>query len=248
MAADDRWDFYPCHIDNVAASIFLNLRYDDERPPEDATTLYRIRLPMAEPEDHGMGSAAEALAMNALEDDMVQRAEAGGLLYVARIRSRAEWELVFYGPAGCTEAFQSLRDVFGERRTYADVRSDPTWGFYREFLLPDDERRQWMDDRRVVQALADRGDDHASPRRVDHWARFATAEARDRFVRAAQDVGFALQRAAEIESDTRPFGAQLYRSDPVELEHIHDVVMELVELAAQDDGDYDGWETSVETE
>ena len=77
---DDDWDFYPCLVDDRPASIFLNLRYDDERPPEDTTTLYRIRLPMAEPEDHGMGSAAEALAMNALEDEMVQRAEAGGLL------------------------------------------------------------------------------------------------------------------------------------------------------------------------
>ncbi|NVB79127.1 MAG: DUF695 domain-containing protein [Kofleriaceae bacterium] len=248
MAETDEWDFYPCEIDHVAASIFLNLRYEHDQPPADADTLYRIRLPMVEPEDHGMGSAAEAQRVNALEDEMCLRAESGGLVYVARIRSRAEWEIVFYGPAARTDTFQSLREVFGERRTYADIRPDPAWGFYREFLLPDEERRMWMEDRRVVQALADRGDALTKPRRVDHWVHFATAEARDRFVRAAQEAGFQLERAATVEGGALPFGAQLHRVDPVELEHIHAVAMELVDLAAPDGGDYDGWETSMETE
>ena len=246
MAAEDQWDFYPCRIDGIEASILLNFRYELELPAS-ATTLYRIRLPMREPEDHGMGSAGEAAAMNALEDQLVERSEAGELLYVARIRSRAEWELVFYGAPGCTVALQSVRDVFGERRTYVDVRPDPTWGFYREFLLPDDERRQWMHDRRLVQVLADEGDVLAKPRRVDHWAHFPTAEGRDRWVQAVQQAGFELQRAAKVENAELPFGAQVYRSDSVELTHVHDVVMELVELAEQEGGDYDGWETSVES-
>ena len=42
-----------------------------------------------------------------------------------------------------------------------------------------------------------------------------------------------------------PFGAQVYRTDAVELDHIHEVVMELVELAQAQGGDYDGWECGV---
>ena len=194
-----------------------------------------------------MGSPGEAAAMNAHEELLVERADAGGLIYVARIRTRAEWELVFYGPADRGDAVQAVREVFGDRRTYLDVRPDPTWGFYREFLLPDAERRQWMADRRLVQVLADKDDVLAKPRRVDHWVELATAEARERFVEAARRAGFELQRAAEIEGD-RPFAAQVFRTDPVELAHIHDVVMELVELVEREGGDYDGWETSVEAE
>jgi hypothetical protein len=246
MTADNQWDFYPCRIDEIEASILLNFRYEHESPPANATTLYRIRLPMREPEDHGMGSAGEASAMNMLEDALVERAEAGELLYVARIRSRADWELVFYGAPGRSEALQAVRDVFGDRRTYVDVRPDPTWGFYCEFLLPDEERQQWMADRRLVQVLADQGDNLAKPRRVDHWAHFPTADGRDRFVQAAQQTGFELQRAAKVENAELPFGAQVYRSDSVELAHIHEVVMELVELAEREQGDYGGWEASVE--
>jgi hypothetical protein len=245
MAADDDWDFYPCRIDDIPASIFLNLRYEHEPQPTTATTLYRLRLPMREPDEHGMGSAGEAAAMNAFDDELARRAEAGDLRFVARIRHRANWELVYYGPPDRSAALQAVREVFGERRTYIDVRPDPDWGFYREFLLPDAERKRWMHDRRLTDVLRQHGDALATPRRVDHWAHFATAGARDRFVTAAQQAGFALQRAAELK-DGRGFGAQIHRVDPVELEHIHDVVMEVVELATTEGGTYDSWDTAVE--
>lgn len=247
MTVEPEWDFYPCRIDDIEASILLDLRFEHESPPDGATTLYRIRIPMREPEDHGMGSAGEAATMNAFEDALVERAEAGELIYVARIRSRAEWELVFYGAPERTAALQAIREVFGERRTYVDVRPDPAWDFYREFLLPDAERTQWMQDRRLVEVLEVEGDVLATPRRVDHRAQFPTADGRDRFVEAAQQAGFALQRAATVEHAELPFGAQVYRNDSVELEHIHDVVMELVEIADRDGGAYQGWETFVES-
>ena len=38
-----------------------------------------------------------------------------------------------------------------------------------------------------------------------------------------------------------PHTAQLVRSDPVTLKHIHVVVMDLVALASEHGGDYDGW-------
>ena len=243
MADESDWDFYACRIDEYAASIVLDLRFDGREPPPGATTLYRVRLPMREPDDHGMGTAAEATAMNAFEAEVARRAEAGELIYVGRIRSRADWELVFYGAPERNAAIQSIRDAFVDRRTYLDVRPDPDWGYYREFLMPDAERRRWMADRRLVEVLVREGDALATPRRVDHWAHFATADARDQFVRAATELGFELQRSAEVSGDKLPFGAQIHRVDTVELDDIHEVVMQLVELAA--DGEYRGWETAV---
>jgi hypothetical protein len=246
MASDDDWDFYPCRIDEYPASIFVNLRYDGQQPPADATTLYRVRLPMREPDDHGMGTPAEATAMNTFEEEVARRASEAGLIYVGRIRTRADWELVCYGAPDRSAAIQAIREVFVGRRTDLDVRPDPDWGYYREILLPDAERRRWMHDRRLTEVLAQEGDSLTTPRRVDHWAHFPTADARDRFVEAATRAGFQLQRAAELKAKQLPFGAQVYRVDAVELEHIHDVVMQLVELAAHDGGEYGGWESLVE--
>jgi uncharacterized protein (TIGR01619 family) len=244
--AEPAWDFYPCDVDGAPASFFVDFRFETGMWPPTADTLYRVRVQMLEPDEHGMGNAAESEAFNAIEDVLTERAAAAPLFYVARLRSGGEWELAFYGDAERKDALQAIRELFGERRTYADVRPDPDWGYYRDFLLPDDERRQWMDDRRLTDVLRDHGDALVIPRRVDHWAHFETADARDRFIAAARDAGFSLERAAHLEREELPYGAQVYREDPVELEHIHAVVMELFDLATAEAGDYDGWECAVE--
>ena len=240
------WDFYPCHLDGAAASILLDMRFEHGTRPPTANTLYRVRVQMLEPDEHGMGSANEATAHNALDDAVSERATKAELIFIGRIRSGGVWELAFYGPAGRNDALQSLRELYVDRRTYADVRPDPDWGYYREFLLPDDERRQWMEDRRLTDLMEEHGDTLTTPRRVDHWAYFASAEARDQFVSAAKQAGFELESASDADEQERPFGAQVFRVDAVELEHIHEVVMQLHALAVAHDGDYDGWESPVE--
>jgi regulator of RNase E activity RraB len=241
------WDFYPCHIDGAPASIFLDFRHEHATRPPTADTLYRVRVQMLDPDEHGMGTPDEATAFNALEETVSDHAIAAELIYVGRIRSGAQWELAFYGPPDRKDALQAIREQFGERRTYSDVRRDADWGYYREFLLPDAERRQWMEDRRLTDVLREHGDTLAKPRRVDHWAYFGSEDARDRFVRAAAELGFELHAAARIDGIERPFVAQVHRIDAVELDHIHDVVMELHDLATAEDGAYDGWECPTET-
>ncbi|HEY5928152.1 MAG TPA: DUF695 domain-containing protein [Kofleriaceae bacterium] len=248
MSTEDgpAWDFYPCHLDGGAASIFLDLRFEHGTRPPTANTLYRVRVQMLEPDEHGMGTETESTAFSEIEDVMSTRASQDELIYVGRIRSGGIWELAFYGPADRKDTLQAIRDLFVGRRTYADVRPDVDWGYYREFLVPDDERRQWMEDRRLTDVLLEHGDPLTTPRRVDHWAYFASAEARDRYVTAAKQAGFALEQASQGEQGERPFVAQLHRVDSVELEQIHDAVMRLHDLAKQEGGDYDGWESQVE--
>src|SRR5690606_16060455 len=110
--------------------------------------------------------------------------------------SRGAWETTFYGPAGQVETLRAVAlEHAGTRRVEAGSEPDPQWTYYRELLLPDAERRQWMDDRRLVQVLREQGDALSTPRRVDHWANFASAEARDRFVAHAGRDGFTLEEA-----------------------------------------------------
>jgi hypothetical protein len=243
-ATEDAWEFYPCQIDDLPASIVLNLRFEGETPAH-ATTLYRMRVQMLVPDEHGMGDASESNAINLLEPQLEERGATAGLTYVARIRSHGLWELVWYGPAEQSAVLQSMRELITDRRTYLDVRADPGWGFYREFLLPDQERRLWIEDRKLVDLLAEKGDGLTTPRPVRHWLDFTSSTGREAFIAAVRELGFSDEGGGDEE---HPFAAQIAREDPVELGHIHDVVMELVELADQHGGDYDGWETPVVVE
>lgn len=243
----DEWDFYPCRVDDGPASIFLNLRYEQETPSS-ADRLYWLVIYMLDGDEHAMGSRAEAEALFPLEDEIIGAAESLGLVYVGRLRNQGKWQLTFYGGGDQDEALETLaRDAnLGGRVVETGSQPDHEWSYYHEFLLPDSERRQWMSDRRLVEVLEEHGDRHSTPRRVDHWSYFGSAAARDAFIEDAKREGFAVESAPDDADRPEPFGAQLFRTDVVDLEHIHDVVMKLSDLAIAHGGDYDGWETLVE--
>jgi hypothetical protein len=238
--------FYPCVVDGAPASIYLDMRYEHVAPPAGAHTRYSIAVRMRDAGPPGVGTAEEAEALNTAEEALIARAAGLGLVYVGRLRNRGEWDVTFYGPPGREVR---LRDAAGtyvdDREVIVHVHDDPQWRYYFELLLPDAERRQWIDDRRVVQVLKEHGDVLGAPRRVDHFASFGSAGARDAFVQAAATAGFALADASHDEPAERPFDAHVYRDDPVELDHIHDVVMILVDAAAEHRGSYDGWEAGI---
>lgn len=245
--AGDAYEFYPCLVDDAPASIFVNLRFESDGPPSNADTRYWVAIQMREAGPHGIGTEAEADALNAVEEALITQLAELGTIYVGRIRNRGTWEITFYGPAGHVDALRAAaQERLGSRRLDIGSQPDPAWSYYRELLLPDDERRQWMEDRRLVQVLREYGDTPSTPRRVDHWAYFSSAQARDAFVERAAREGFVLETASHEEASERPFGAHVFRVDPVELDHIHEVVMTLVDAAVAHGGSYDGWETSIE--
>lgn len=233
---DDELDFYPCLVDGAPASIYVNLRYEAVTAP-DADTRYTVAVPIRDTGSHGIGTAEEGEVLNAWEETLIERVREKGLVYVGRVRNRGVWEVAFYGPAGHVE---TVRSAVGLDDRKSDVRSefDPSWTYYRELLLPDAERKQWMDDRRLVQILREQGDALVSPRPVDHYVRFDDTIKRDAFVAAVASQGFAAQEA-------EPVVAHVTRDDSIDLDHIHDVVMVLVDAATPLGGRYERWSSAI---
>ncbi len=246
----DEWDFYLTRIDDTAASFFLNFWYRSHAPLPGVDTLYRCDLQMLEPGAHGLGEADDAERLQQVEERIAEAAAEHGLYFVGRIRWNGTWLLRLFGPPDLTETLRVIaaKAVAGKpsRKFDVDSTTDPEWSHYYDFLCPDDERMQWIEDRHVVESLMEHGDPLTRPRRVDHWIYFEVASKRDAFVRAAANDGYEMESAHEDATSELKYCAQLHRVDSVELEEIHDVVMSLMELAEEHDGEYDGWETSVE--
>ena len=248
IEAEDPWDFYFCELDNARASIWINLRYRDPgaTPQPNAGTLYWLRIAMLDVGGHGMGTEAEAATLWPIEEEVARAARDSGVEYVARVRTSGRWEMTFYGRArqegkleACVAALQ-----LGGRGVEIGSRRDAKWERYRE-LLPDAERWQWMQNRRLAEVLEENGDDPEIPRRVDHWAYFPSKKQRSAFVKAVAAHGFKNDRTNAPEPDDT-FGARVFRTDRTELESIHAAVMLLWVVAKEHGGQYDGWETSVE--
>ena len=248
-AEHEEWESYPCRVDDEPASILLNLAYREQRPPGH-DTLYFAGLEILEPGDHGMGLEPDVKELWRLEDLISAAATTNGFTYVGRVRSQGDWQLAFYAVSGKDDELESLVvEALGEadRGYRIDSNPDAEWGYFHDFLMPDAERWQWIMNRRVVTNLEKSGDVHTIPRPVDHFIDFQDRSRRDAFLSAARERGFTAEAGTQEEGDDR-HTAQLVRADPVTLGHIHEVVMDIIELAEAHAGDYNGWGAPVANE
>lgn len=239
------WEFYLARVDDAAASLRFDLSLRTRAPLPTAPVLYWCNVEMLDPAAHGMGSGAEADDVKAREHDLLRLAIAAAFHPVGVLRNLGNWQFTFYGPADRDAAFAAVVRAALEgdaRATEVGAKADADWSYYREFLLPDEERWQWILDRRMVWTLAEQGDDATRPRPVDHRARFVSQADRDAFATAIEALDFrVVARRDDARGDARPLGLHFRRDDPVDLEAIHAVVMELHQLLRRHHGSYDGW-------
>ncbi len=128
---------------------------------------------------------------------------------------------------------------------FISIKEDDEWEYYLDFLYPNEEIINYMSDRNVVMALENEGDILVAPRRIDHWFYFNKDQEREAFIQEVFDLGFFIDKKAEIDHVDYPFQLQIYRDDTAILEDLHDTTTELREMVEKHNGLYDGWETIV---
>ena len=197
---EERWDFYPCRVDEAPASMLVAFHFEDEPPPPDCDTLHVVGIGMSEPDEHGMGSQAEAEILWPAEDALVAVLAGERFLHVGRLRNRGVWQVSFYGPSASTDTFLRAVDKHSRelgREAWTHVDGDADWSYYRSFLLPDVERRKRISDRIVVDRLIEHGDRLVKARTVDHELEFPSREAAELFLDASLLRGYQRKRLAD---------------------------------------------------
>src|SRR5205823_9485503 len=107
---------------------------------------------------------------------------------------------------------------------------DSEWSHFSESLAPNEERLQWIQDRKLIEVLEEQGDPLTEARSVEHWIYFKSADERDSFVLNVASKSFeTVSKSDDPKNNDRAFGIVIQRTDRVELEAIHRVVMELIE-------------------
>ncbi len=145
-----------------------------------------------------------------------------------------------------------LEKIYSEKyavyKPYINIQSDPEWEAYLDFLYPSAEIRESMENEKILKQLTEAGDDLSKPRPVAHWIYFTTQNDLDKFATFAKSSGFTIVSSEKISSDTRPFQLQISRIDSVQSDAITELTISLRKKAKELNGEYDGWETSVEKE
>ena len=242
------WDYYMCLIDSKMASVFLDMEQLDSAPQPSLPYLLSIELTMLDPREDGLSGPQEAQTLYDLEDgviDLLDEALGQDHRYVGRLTHAGK--RVLYSYVAHESAEQTLRGLeqtlLAQHPGYplkVELRHDPQWMHYMQWLYPGERERAEMSNRRVILKLQEYGDKLHVPRQVEHLALFDSRARAELFLSQMADEGFLAGDSPHPQEDGR-WSAQLHRIDPVTLDHINAIVHLLRERAAQLEGAYDGW-------
>lgn len=242
----DNWEFYFAQIEHQPASVFVDIGIHDHVPDIERPHLYWVLVNLLNPTPEGMTSSAESYVLGGLETVLADECEAASIQLVGRITTAGRREYYFYGRAGA--AFETCIDhVMAHYPNYhyeVGDQIDPDWAHYQDFLYPDPEARQTIENRKVVQTLQGAGDSLDMRRPVRHFIYFDNPENRSAYMGVAQSIGFTTE-ITDGELGERRHGLILERIDSVQPVEIDTVVLELYRQAIEFDGEYDGWESPV---
>ncbi len=143
---------------------------------------------------------------------------------------------------------QFYKANYPDKEYYLNIKEDKNWEYYIKFLYPNEETINYMEDQKVLSALKNAGDNLTKARRIDHWVYFSSKASMLSFKKEVLKQGFKIESSGKTEEGAIPYRLRFYRIDYVDIDSIYPITSSLRKMAVKHNGDYDGWETSVETD
>jgi hypothetical protein len=246
----DEWDFYFARVNDAVASIFVDLGLRPDAPNEKRPWLLWVWVEMQSPRPDGLSSGDEAPKLHDIEESLNSMIPPiCGAQLVGRITVSGRREFYFYGeePGELDAAVERAMKPFENHRFQTGSAFQPEWEQYLGLLYPSANNLQRMRNRRVLDSLAQQGDRHEQPRKIDHWLEFPSAQARAAVRGTLEAIEFAIEGEYEADEPEAPLPHSLVvsRVDSVDTHTINGITLELARLAGEHGGHYDGWECPV---
>jgi|LakMenEpi03Aug12_release.lakeMendotaPanAssembly.Ray.scaffolds.fasta_scaffold67726_4 uncharacterized protein (TIGR01619 family) len=248
----DEWEFYFTGVNDKLASILVDVGIYEQVPDPERPWLLRVWVFFESVDEHGLPSGEEAEEFSVVEDTLTEAmSDALDAVLAGRMTIDGRREFFFYANsfAGFEDAVARCLSSYPKYEWDTETENDSEWNHYVGLLYPSPGDWQQIQNRQVIEQLVNNGDTLEKKRVVSHWAYFPNTAARDQFVVAVQQKGFEVteQTTDDTPEQENPLGVGFERVDHVDWESINAVTLELFELAASLSGNYDGWETTVET-
>jgi uncharacterized protein (TIGR01619 family) len=248
----EEWDFYFSNVDDVIGSFYIDLGLIDIAPVSDKPNLVWISVQVNNPREDGLSSSEEFETLKAIEDRLQGLILAKhNAIYAGRLTTDGRRDLYFYvGDTMLYDKYISQSMVaFPSYSFDFGINEDKQWEQYLNFMYPNPRQYQSIKNRRVIDNLEEHGDLLAKERPVDHWIFFKTEADKEKFVLKISNDGFTIvTNDYDKELGETPFRLHISRADKVDHKSVDDYVLKLWGLAEECNGEYDGWETSIEKE
>jgi len=242
------WDAYVSTLNGkTPVSVVVNLGLAQKNAQKARPYAIILRTKIHFPDNQGQPGRDEMAELDSLENDL----EAGlrehvGATYAGRFTQRGLREFYFYA-LDTLDYIRPVRAAMALHPGYdwlCQARFDKDWTNYRQVLYPGPRELEWIQNRRLVDLLKEKGDPLKEARPIDHYMFFKTKSERESFLRDPLLAGFQILEMPDVPgTGDLPFLLHVNRKDVPDYRFLDKTILPLWDAARKRGGKYDGWET-----
>lgn len=243
------WNAYRSWIDDNPAVFRLNLALDEVAPIEGFSYCVRITIELKNPDENGF-STNERPQIYAIEDKVLRPLESDKDILVAVLTVQGEVTWYFYSqaPEALQERLSATWDSSMGYTYQVECSEDKQWNFFLKGLYPNIYEKQTIYNREILSACQENDDQVEVPRPIEHWLYFDTEQDMLSAIEKAAALGFTVyssekvvpEEGKEVQEDLGYCLILSKENTPIDIDGD---TWDLIDIALDTHGGYDGWET-----
>lgn len=248
------WNVYRSWIDDDPAVFRLNLALDKVAPLEGFSYCVRITIELKNPDENGF-STNERLQIYAIEDQILRplQSDKDILVAVLTVRGEVTWYFYTQAPELLQERLSTSWDSEIGYAYQVECSEDKPWNFFLKGLYPNIYEKQTIYNREILSACQENEDQVEVPRPIEHWLYFDTEQDMLNAIEKAAALGFTVysskkvvpEEGKEVQEDLGYCLILSKENTPIDIDGD---TWDLIDIALDTHGGYDGWETILVTE
>ena len=243
------WNVYRSWIDDDPAVFRLNLALDKVAPLEGFSYCVRITIELKNPDENGF-STNERPEIYAIEDKILRplQSDKDILVAVLTVRGEVTWYFYSQAPGLLQERLKATWDTSMGYTYQVECSEDKPWNFFLKGLYPNIYEKQTIYNREILSACQENEDQVEVLRPIEHWLYFDTEQDMLNAIEKAAALGFTVYSSKKVEveeeaKDLEDLGYCLILSKENTPVQIDGDTWDLIDIALDTHGNYDGWET-----
>ena len=243
------WNVYRSWLDDDPAVFRLNLALDEVAPIEGFSYCVRITIELKNPDENGF-STNERPAIYAIEDQILRPLQSDKDILVAVLTMQGEVTWYFYSqaPEALQERLSATWDTSMGYTYQVECSEDKQWNFFLKGLYPNIYEKQTIYNREILSACQENEDQVEVPRPIEHWLYFDTEQDMLSAIEKAAALGFTVyssekvvpEEGKEVQEDLGYCLILSKENTPIDIDGD---TWDLIDIALDTHGGYDGWET-----
>ena len=243
------WNAYRSWIDDDPAVFRLNLALDEVAPIEGFSYCVRITIELKNPDENGF-STNERPQIYAIEDQILRplQSDKDILVAVLTVQGEVTWYFYSQAPEALQERLSATWDTSMGYTYQVECSEDKQWNFFLKGLYPNIYEKQTIYNREILSACQENEDQVEVPRPIEHWLYFDTEQDMLTAIEKAAALGFTVyssekvvpEEGKEVQEDLGYCLILSKENTPIDIDGD---TWDLIDIALDTHGGYDGWET-----